>query len=224
MATAAWLGHSAWLVEGKSAIVLIDPFLDENPMAPCKARDIARADIVLVSHDHFDHLGDAPAISKRTGAMLVGTFELATAVASEHGIKSEGMNIGGSLTIGGVTVHMTPAFHTSGRGQAAGWVVEIDGVRIYHSGDTSLFSDMKLIGDMFRPDLACLPIGDRFTMGPAAAARAVDLIRPRIVAPMHYNTWPPIAQDPEKFRALVGSAAEVAILKPGEKLEVKPRA
>ena len=223
MVEATWLGHAAWRFAGSRATVIVDPFLDENPAAPLKVKDIAACDVVLVSHDHFDHFGDAPALCRKTGATLVATYEVATAAAEEHGIQAEGMNIGGTIEVAGVKVHMTVAFHTSGRGHPTGWVVEMDGVRIYHSGDTCLFGDMKLIGDFFRPDLACLPIGDRFTMGPPSAAKAVELIRPRAVVPMHYDTWPPIRQDPRKWKEMVGGAAEVVILRPGESTTVRPR-
>lgn len=224
MVEATWLGHAAWRFTGRAATVIVDPFLEENPAAPLKVKDIARADVVLVSHDHFDHFADAPAVCKKTGATLVATYEIATSAAQEHGIKAEGMNLGGTIEVAGVKVHMTLAFHTSGKGHAVGWVIELDGVRIYHTGDTCLFGDMKLIGEIFKPDLCCLPIGDRYTMGPPSAALAVQMIRPRTAIPMHYNTWPPIQQDPEKWKALVGSAADVVILKPGETFVVTPSA
>jgi L-ascorbate metabolism protein UlaG (beta-lactamase superfamily) len=224
MIRCTWLGHAAWQFEGPRKVVIVDPFLDENPVAPRKAKDIARADIVLVSHDHFDHMGEAPAICKRTGARLVATYEVATGAAAEHGIEAEGMNVGGSIDLDGVLVHMVLAFHTSGRGHPTGWVVEMDGHRIYHTGDTCLFGDMKLIGEIFRPDLMCCPIGDRFTMGPPSAARAVELVAPKVAIPMHYGTWPPIAQDPEKWKALVRERApktEVVVLAPGESYELR---
>jgi L-ascorbate metabolism protein UlaG (beta-lactamase superfamily) len=225
MVTATWLGHAAWEFAGSKAVVIVDPFLDENPVAAKKASDVKRADVVLVSHDHFDHMGDAPAICKSTGATLVATYEVAAAAAEQHGIKTEGMNIGGSIEVAaGVRVHMTIAFHTSGRGHPTGWVIEMDGVRIYHTGDTCLFGDMRIIGEIFRPDLLCLPIGDRFTMGPPSAARAVELVGPRVAIPMHYNTWPPIAQDPEAWKKLVAARAprtEVVILKPGGSYKVE---
>lgn len=220
---ATWLGHAAWRFSGRAATVIVDPFLEENPAAPLKLKDIPRADVVLVSHDHYDHFGDAPALCKKTGATLVATYEVAAWAAEKHGIKTEGMNIGGTIEVAGVKVHMTVAFHTSARGHPTGWVVEMDGVKVYHTGDTCLFGDMKLIGDFFRPDLACVPIGDRFTMGPASAAKAVELIRPRVVVPMHYNTWPAIAQDAKAWAETVragGSGAEVVVLKPGESYRV----
>jgi L-ascorbate metabolism protein UlaG (beta-lactamase superfamily) len=223
MVEATWLGHAAWRFAG-SRTVIVDPFLEENPAAPLKVKDLKKADVVLVSHDHFDHFADAPAVCKKTGAVLVATYEVASAAGEEHKIKTDGMNIGGTIEpVPGVKIHMTIAFHTSGRGHPTGWVIEMDGVKIYHTGDTCLFGDMKIIGEFFKPDLACIPIGDRFTMGPASAAKAVELIRPRTAIPMHYNTWPPIQQDPEKWKAMVGAAAEVVVLKPGETFTVKPR-
>ena len=224
MVKATWLGHAAWEFAGEKKVVIVDPFLDENPKASKRAADVKRADVVLTSHDHFDHFADAPAICKATGATLVATYEVASAAAEEHKIKVEGMNIGGSVDLGGVVVHMTIAFHTSGRGHPTGWVIEMDGARIYHTGDTCLFGDMRLLGEIFRPDLMCVPIGDRFTMGPPSAARAVELVRPRVAIPMHYDTWPPIAQDPAKWRALVAERSrdtKVVILKPGETHEVQ---
>jgi L-ascorbate metabolism protein UlaG (beta-lactamase superfamily) len=226
MLKATWLGHAAWQFEGAGKVVIVDPFLDENPVAAKKAKDITRADVVLVSHDHFDHFADAPAICKQTGATLVSTYEIATGAAEKHGIKAEGMNIGGTIEVDGVRIHMTIAFHTSSRGHPTGWVIELAGATVYHTGDTCLFGDMRLIGEIFRPDLMCVPIGDRFTMGPPSAARAVELVAPRVAVPMHYDTWPPIAQDPVKWKALVAERArgtEVVVLKPGESHEVNPR-
>jgi L-ascorbate metabolism protein UlaG (beta-lactamase superfamily) len=223
MVEATWLGHAAWRFAGKTATVVVDPFLEENPAAPLKVKDIPRCDVVLVSHDHFDHYADAPALCKKTGATLVATYEIATSAAEEHKIKTDGMNIGGTIEHAGVRINMTIAFHTSGKGHPTGWVIEMDGVKIYHTGDTCLFGDMKLIGEIFKPDLMCLPIGDRYTMGPPSAARAVDLVRPRVAIPMHYNTWPPIAQDAEAWKRTADRFAEIVVLKPGETYAVKPR-
>jgi L-ascorbate metabolism protein UlaG (beta-lactamase superfamily) len=223
MVEATWLGHSCWRFVGRASgrTVVVDPFLDENPKAPFRAKDLARADVVCVTHDHFDHVADAAAICKRTGAVLVATYEVATGLEKEHGIEAEAMNHGGWISTRGVGIHMTVAFHTSGRGAPSGFVIELDGARIYHSGDTALFSDMRLIGELLGPlDLACLPIGDRFTMGPRMAAKAVELLRPKKVAPMHFGTWPPIEQDPAAWRERVGGAAEVVITRPGEPFEV----
>ena len=209
-----YLGHSAVRIKG-TKIVFIDPFLSGNPKAALAPEKITAADVVIVTHDHSDHLGDAFAIAKRTGAVLVAMHETAVEAGS-LGITSEGMNIGGTVEVRGVKVHMVPALHSAGKGNAAGVVVEIDGKRIYHAGDTGLTYDLKLVGEFFHPDLSFIPIGDRYTMGPASAAKAVEFIKTKKVVPIHYGTFPLIAADPEEFKRLVGAAAEVLILKPGE--------
>jgi L-ascorbate metabolism protein UlaG (beta-lactamase superfamily) len=213
-----YLGHSAVRIKGTKT-VFIDPFLSGNPKAALAPEKIAAADVVVVTHDHADHLGDAFAIAKRTGAVLVAMHETAVEAGS-LGITSEGMNIGGTVEVRGVKVHMVPALHSAGKGNAAGVVVEIDGKRIYHAGDTGLTYDLKLVGEFFHPDLSFIPIGDRYTMGPASAAKAVEFIKTKKVVPIHYGTFPLIAADPEEFKRLVGAAAEVLILKPGETIRL----
>ena len=213
-----YLGHSAVRIKGTKT-VFIDPFLSGNPKAALAPEKIAAADVVIVTHDHGDHLGDAFAIAKRTGAVLVAMHETAVE-AGTQGITSEGMNIGGTVEVRGVKVHMVPALHSAGKGNAAGVVVEIDGKRIYHAGDTGLTYDLKLVGEFFHPDLSFIPIGDRYTMGPVSAAKAVEFIKTKKVVPIHYGTFPLIASDPEEFKRLVGAAAEVLILKPGETIRL----
>jgi L-ascorbate metabolism protein UlaG (beta-lactamase superfamily) len=209
-----YLGHSAVRIKGTKT-VFIDPFLSGNPKAALAPEKITAADVVIITHDHSDHLGDAFAIAKKTGAVLVAMHETAVEAGS-LGITSEGMNIGGTVEVRGIKVHMVPALHSAGKGNAAGVVVEIDGKRIYHAGDTGLTYDLKLVGEFFHPDLSFIPIGDRYTMGPASAAKAVEFIKTKKVVPIHYGTFPLIAADPEEFKRLVGAAAEVLILKPGE--------
>ncbi|MFC1705584.1 metal-dependent hydrolase [Planctomycetota bacterium] len=223
MVKLTWLGHAAWEITG-SKTVLVDPFLNDNPAAPKKAADITEADVVAVTHDHFDHMADAPDILKRTGATLVATYEVATYLSEKHGIKAEGGNIGGSITVDGVTCHMVQAWHTAGRGAPTGFVIEMDGRKIYHMADTGLFGDLALLGEIFQPDVLLVPIGDRFTMGPPSAARAVGMVKPKVAIPMHYNTWPPIEQDPNVWKELAAKEApetEIVILGPGESYELK---
>jgi len=186
-------------------------------MSPIEVDDVNEADWVLVTHGHPDHYGDAVEIAKSTGATLVSNFEI-TEDAQEHGVENvEPMNIGGSVDLGDPIAHMTEAQHSSfGLGHQAGFVIEWDGSHIYHAGDTGLFSDMKLIAEFLSPDIALLPIGDRFTMGPQSAAKAVEFLDVTQVIPMHYNTMPGIEQDPEDFRSAVGDRAEVIVLDPGE--------
>lgn len=210
-----YLGHSAVRIEGRKT-VLIDPFLKDNRLATEKPKDIKEADVIVVTHDHEDHLGDAFEIAKKTGAIIVSQHEIAVAAQSK-GLKAEGMNIGGPVVANGVKVWLTPAFHTSSSGAPTGCVVEMpNGKRIYHAGDTGLFGDMALIGEMLKPDAACIPIGGRYTMDVVQAAKAVELIKAPVVIPIHYNTWPIIQADPEEFKRLVGGKAQVVILNPGE--------
>ncbi|MEO0144359.1 MAG: metal-dependent hydrolase [candidate division WOR-3 bacterium] len=211
-----YLGHAAVKVEVANKIIYIDPFLSGNPKAPITADEITSADIVIVTHDHGDHLGDAFAIAKRTNAWLVSQYEI-TVLASENGIeKIEPMNIGGPISVEGIKIALTPAWHTSNRGDPTGVIIQAMGKTLYHAGDTGLFSDMKLIGELYKPDIALLPIGGRFTMDIYQAAKAVEFIRPKYVIPIHYNTFDLIKADPEEFKKLVKDISSVIILNPGE--------
>lgn len=209
-----WLGHSAVKIEG-SKTVFIDPFLTGNPAASTSADAITQADVVIVTHYHGDHVGDAFDICKRTGATLVGVHEIAVEAEAE-GIPSEGMNIGGTVESNGVIIHMVQAWHSAEKGDPTGVVVELDGKSLYHAGDTGLTYDMKLIGEFFSPDLSFLPIGDRYTMGVPSATKAVEFTQTKKVIPIHYGTFPIVEADPEEFKNRVGDMAEVIILKPGE--------
>lgn len=210
----SWFGHSAIKLKG-SKTVFIDPFLSGNPQAPISPDKITEADVVIVTHDHGDHLGDAFPICKKTGATLVSIHEIAVQAESE-GIIAEGMNIGGTVETNGIKVHMVQALHSCEKGDPAGVVVEMDGKTLYHAGDTGLTLDMKLIGDFFHPDMSFLPIGDRFTMGAASAAKAVEFVQTQKVIPIHFGTFPFLNQDTEEFQKRVGEKAEVIPLKPGE--------
>ena len=209
-----WLGHAAVKIQG-SRTLFIDPFLTGNPAASTSPDEIAEADVVVVTHHHGDHLGDAFTICKKTGATLVSIHEVA-AEAEAEGIPSEGMNIGGTIETNNIKVHMVTALHSAEKGDPAGVVIEMDGKTIYHAGDTGLTYDMKLIGEFFKPDLSFIPIGDRYTMGIPSATRAVEFIQSKRVIPIHYGTFPIVSADPEEFKKSVGDLAEVIILKPGE--------
>jgi len=221
------LGHSAFLLEGRDR-VLIDPFLTGNPMASTTA-DKVDCDIICVTHGHGDHLGDAVNIARRTGAVVASIIEMSEWL-EKTGVKSVGFNMGGTATIRNTKITMVPAFHSSSIGapglefsaaMAVGMVVD-SGKVVYHAGDTCVFGDMRLIGELYKPDVALLPIGGFFTMDPRQAAMATGLINPKIAIPMHYGTWPPIEQDPKEFERLAkkSSKAKIVILKPGEHLEV----
>lgn len=207
MAKATWFGHAAFQIEIAGKTVLIDPWLDGNPASPIKPSDIKNADIIYVTHDHGDHLGEAFEICKRTSAVFVATFELGN-YARENGVKNVvGLNIGGSVEVRGVKLHVVQAFHTSSRGAPTGVIVEGEGKRVYHAGDTGLFGDMHLIGELYKPDLALIPIGGYYTMDAYEAAEAVRLLKPKTVIPMHYKTFPVLAQSAAEFAEKVREKA-----------------
>ena len=222
-----WLGHSAFLVEGKKRI-LIDPFITGNDKAPVKPDDID-CDIIAVTHGHGDHLGDAVFISKRKNVPIVAIYELAQYISSK-GANAVGMNFSGTYEYEGVKLTMVPALHSSGITEAnfshdgglpAGFIIEMDGKRVYHAGDTGLFGDMKLIGEIYHPDVALLPIGGLFTMDTKLATIAASWIKPKYVIPMHYNTWPPITANPEEMREdLERVGIKLVVLKPGESFQL----
>lgn len=222
-----WLGHGTWKLEIGDTNVVLDPFLDDSPTAPCKS-DAVNADYILVSHGHFDHVADVAKIANRCGSTLVAIFEITEWFKNNHGIEAlEPMNRGGGIDLPFGRVTMTVAEHSSQLpdgsygGEAAGFVVEAEGKRLYFACDTALFSDMKQIGEGGL-DLAVLPIGDRFTMGPDDSIKAALYLEAKQVAPAHYNTWPPIEQDAAAWAARVSAAtsSEPVVLQPGEVLKL----
>ncbi len=221
-----WLGHGSWKIAVADTTILLDPFLDDSPTAPVKADDV-EADAILISHGHFDHVADLVKIAKRTGAVVVSNFEICE-WASARGVEStQPMNLGGSVAMPWGNVKMTLAHHSSGLpdgsygGTAGGFLLTLDGAKVYFACDTALFSDMSLIGSAGL-DLAVLPIGDQFTMGVDDAVEAVKLLKPKRVLPAHYNTWPPIEQDANAWAEKVRSAtdAEPSVLQPGESISL----
>lgn len=226
MLKATFYGHSCvYLTDGHYKII-IDPFLNGNPLSPVKADDID-VDYILVTHGHGDHLGDAVSISKRTGATIVAPNELAIYV-SRLGALAHNMYIGGAYNFEFGRVKLTIAHHGSASGESGleytgnpcGFLVTIGGKTLYHTGDTGLFYDMKLIGEMNKIDLMFVPIGDNFTMGIDDAVKAVEFVRPNTVVPIHYHTWEIIDTDPEEFkRKLTGSGVNVVIMKPNQSIE-----
>jgi L-ascorbate metabolism protein UlaG (beta-lactamase superfamily) len=219
---ATFHGHACFLLEGDGKRVVIDPFLTGNPAAVIAPAGLPKLDAVLLSHGHGDHLGDAVALAKRDRATVVATYELAQ-FCGDNGAPTHGMHIGGAHQFPFGRVKLVPAFH-GGRveGDATGKyttnpcgvVVTLDGKTVYHTGDTALTLEMQLLAG--RVDLMLVPIGDNYTMGVEDAVRAVEFVKPKVVIPMHYNTWDVIRADPQAFKRDVGSRAEVVILAPGE--------
>ena len=215
MLTFDYYGHSCFQLDDGEHKLLFDPFLTGNPAAPITSDEV-KADYVLITHAHGDHIGDGYEIVKRNDATAIGIPEV---MDISDDVNTIGMNVGGTLYLPFGWVRMVPAVHSAGiaGGVAVGYVVKIGGKVVYYAGDTALFSDMKLIGERDSIDYAILPIGDHYTMGIEDAARAVEFLGAKNVIPVHYNTWALIKQDPEEFKALVRGAT-VHIVEPGETL------
>jgi L-ascorbate metabolism protein UlaG (beta-lactamase superfamily) len=228
MATITWLGHNAWSIESGGNTLLLDPYLNDSPTSPVKADDV-KADFILLSHGHEDHVGDTIDIAKRTGASVIANFEV-TQWLQKKGVAEDklvAMNPGGGSQQPFGHVKFTIAHHSSSMpdgsygGVPGGFLLTLEAKRVYFACDTALFLDMKLIGGAGL-DLAVLPIGDLFTMGPADAIDAIKMLNPQRVAPCHYNTWPPIAQDARAWAERVHShtAAEPLVVEPGGKISL----
>ena len=224
-----WLGHASFLIQSPEGVrVALDPFVANNPKFP-KNFDYGRVDVIAATHGHFDHFGDdAIVLAKSTGATVIGIYELALFAASRGIEKTSGMNKGGAQSLSGVEFRMVRADHSSGAsagaavvytGEPCGYVMSFeDGFRIYHAGDTNVFPGMALVGELYSPDLALLPIGDFYTMGPREAAKACELLKVLRVIPMHFGTFPALSGSPAAFREELkkrGLATEVVELEPG---------
>jgi L-ascorbate metabolism protein UlaG (beta-lactamase superfamily) len=221
-----WYGHACFSIRVDTTTLLIDPFITGNPLAPIKTDEV-QADYILVSHGHGDHLGDTVAIAKRTGATVISNYEIQTWLANQGVENTHPQHIGGGFNYPWGRVKLTIAQHGSALpdgsygGNPCGFLLYLQDKRIYHACDTGLFYDMKLIGEE-GIDLAILPIGDNFTMGPEDALRAVKLIQPLQVVPIHYDTFDVIKQDPKAWASKVAqeTSAKVTVMKPGDRLEL----
>jgi L-ascorbate metabolism protein UlaG (beta-lactamase superfamily) len=225
-----WLGHSTFRVrsaDGKT--LLIDPWLAGNPACPEGEKTQSQVDIMLCTHGHFDHIADAVSVAKETSPTVVGIFELCNWLGRKGVQNAEALNKGGSVRLGEITITMVHADHSCGiteddgsivyGGEAVGYVITFEnGFRLYHAGDTAVFGDMKLIGDLYRPDLALLPIGDRFVMSPREAALAARLLGVQTVVPMHYGTFPLLTGTPEMLQA-ENPDLQVVTMQPGQTIQ-----
>ncbi len=203
MAKLTYFSHAAWQINSGAHTILIDPFLNDNPTSPVKAEDV-KADFIIITHAHGDHIGDAVEIAKKHNALVISNFEIVNWFGSQ-GVKAHPLHIGGGHDFPFGKAKLTQAFHGSSfpdggyGGMPAGALITVEGKTVYHTGDTGLFGDMKLIGEMNPIDIALLPIGDNFTMGVDDAVKAVELLNPKTAIPMHYKTFDVIDADPNQF-------------------------
>ena len=227
-----YFGHSTFKIkspEGK--IIFIDPWINENPSCPDELKDVDGVDVIGVTHGHFDHISDVRQLAEKFKPTVVSNWEICDWLSSKNIEKCSPMNKGGGQVVDGIKFIMTHAQHSSGikdddgttmyGGEPAGFVVELEnGFRLYHAGDTNIFSDMKLIAELYNPELVMLPIGDLFTMSPLEASYSCRFLNPKYVIPMHYGTFPPLTGTPAQLKALTLDLTEMEIIamKPGEVL------
>ena len=227
-----FVAHATFLIKTPSGKrIVVDPWFEGNPLCPPKFKQPPKVDAMFITHAHFDHIGDAVTLARKYNPKVVAIAETAMWLGGRKGIANViGLNKGGTVEVEGVKATMTHAIHSCGisdgdevvyGGEAASWVLQFEnGIKVYHAGDTMVFGDMKIIGDLYRPDIALLPIGDHYTMDPYQAAYAIRLLGIKVVVPMHYGTFPVLTGTPEKLRSLTGDIAglEIVDLRPGETL------
>lgn len=224
-----YLGHSTFkIITHRGKVILIDPWVMNNPACPDSLKKFDKIDIMLITHGHFDHMGDAVELAKEYYPTIVSIFEISLWLQSKKIGKTRDMNKGGSLVIDDIKINMVQAQHSSCiiegdnivyGGEPVGYVIKLeDGFTIYHAGDTNIFYDMKIIGEVYKPDLVMIPIGDLYTMSPVEAAYAIRLINCKKVIPMHFGTFPPLIGSPEDLRKLTTDIKDLEIihLKPGD--------
>ena len=225
-----WLGHATVLIQtAKGTNILIDPFIEQNPKYPKSFELPEKIDYILLTHGHFDHIADAAPVAKKHDSTVVAIYELADYMAKQGVKKTIGMNKGGTVQLNDASATMVDAKHSSGAqdkdgthyvGVEAGFVINVPGAPVlYHAGDTTVFSDMSLIAELYEPQIAMLPIGGHFTMGPKEAALAVRLLKPKTILPIHFGTFPPLTGTPGDLATQVDSGVRVVAWSPGETFE-----
>jgi len=226
-----WLGHSTVLVKTpRGTNILIDPFISGNPKYPKGYELPTKIDFILLTHGHGDHISDVVPVASKHGSTVVAIYELASYVAGKGVAQTIGMNLGGTVQLEDAAATMVEAKHSSGAqdeqgthyvGVAAGYVVQIkDGPVLYHAGDTAVFGDMRLIAEIYKPQVAMLPMGGHFTMGPREAAAAARMLEPEVILPLHFGTFPPLTGTPEELAAYISSSIKVVCWTPGESYDI----
>jgi L-ascorbate metabolism protein UlaG (beta-lactamase superfamily) len=226
-----WLGHSAFRFTTPSGnVIVVDPWVQSNPATPENLKKFDRLDAMIITHGHFDHIGDAVALAKHHQPQVIGIYETCAWLESKGVKNTNGMNKGGTQKVGEVEVTMVHALHSCGiqdgdeivyGGDACGYIIRLPGgLKIYHAGDTAVFGDMKIIGELYEPDVAMLPIGDFYTMGPREAALAIRLLGVHHVIPMHFGTFPALVGTPDALREQTKDihGLEIHAMKPGDSL------
>lgn len=219
-----WLGHAAFMLTFKGKRLLIDPWISGNPASPMKVEDLESVDFIVVTHDHYDHIGDTEHIAKKFNSIVIGIPELVLTM-EDKGLRVFALNIGSFVDVNGLfKVALVPATHTCSIGKPVGVILDIDGLKVYHMGDTGYTSEFQAIKEVFDPDVVLIPIGGHYTMGPREAALALKVLKPKLAIPMHYATFHILVKSADEFVytvEIVAPEVKVRVLIPGQELDIR---